>query len=382
MKKCMKFFDLFALNFKFNIKNKVLLKTVWGGIFSVLLILLTVALVIYNCYTFFKHRTLSLINSEIFIVDKLGEKFDLNNISFITYLADGNLSSINMDYVYNISTFTSIDFNPLSFSKNSIGSIDKCSNATNNDSITLAKQLQNMIKMDTENSYCFNKYISIDSVKLGGSPGITQEFRDIENYMLFDLCSNKDLQSNCKSQVYLKEYLYNYFISYYNYYNDVSSELGYKKFLDYEMKVLSASEDVIISIKLQKNIVNLDNNYLFNFVPIKTYQYYTYSKVDISSRPRLSNYTNELSVIYNIQLDKYQKVYNISYMKLDQLLANTMSIFSVLLFIFENLTKFVEYRSVEYHLMKKLYYFNSKKDNPLIRKKNKILLKKTNLSCN
>ena len=113
-------------------------------------------------------------------------------------------------------------------------------------------------------------------------------------------------------------------------------------------------------------------------IQLNPQQYYTYSKVDISSRPRLSNYTNQLSATYNIQLDKYQKVYNISYMKLDQLLANTMSIFSVLLFIFKNLTNFVEYRSVEYHLMKKLYYFNSKSDNPLIRKKNKIKLKKNN----
>ena len=64
-------------------------------------------------------------------------------------------------------------------------------------------------------------------------------------------------------------------------------------------------------------------------------------------------------------------------MKLDQLLANTMSIFSVLLSIFENLTKFIEYRSVEYHLMKKLYYFNSKSDNPFIRKKNKIIKKQS-----
>ena len=61
----------------------------------------------------------------------------------------------------------------------------------------------------------------------------------------------------------------------YTYYNDVDSELGYKKFIDNELKVLSASEDVKISIKLQKNIVNLDNNYLINFLPIKTYQYYT-----------------------------------------------------------------------------------------------------------
>ena len=98
--------------------------------------------------------------------------------------------------------------------------------------------------------------------------------------------------------------------------------------------------------------------------------------------PRFRSDNNFLTFIYNIQLDKYKKKYNISYMKLDQLLANTMSIFSVLLFIFENLTKFVEYRSVEYHLMKKLYYFNSKTNNPLIRKKNKIKSKKNNPSSN
>ena len=67
MKKCMKLLDLFPLNFKFNIKNKVLLKTVWGGIFSVLLMLSTIALVIYNCYTYFKNRTPSLLYLEIFI---------------------------------------------------------------------------------------------------------------------------------------------------------------------------------------------------------------------------------------------------------------------------------------------------------------------------
>ena len=54
-------------NFKFNIKIKVLLKTVWGGIFSVLLMLSTIALVIYNCYTYFKNRTPSLLYLEIFI---------------------------------------------------------------------------------------------------------------------------------------------------------------------------------------------------------------------------------------------------------------------------------------------------------------------------
>ena len=100
----MKFLDLFPLNFKFNIKNKVLLKTVWGGIFSVLIMLSNISLVIYNCYTYFKNRTPSLLNSEIFIGDKLADKFDLNNISFITYLQ--NLFPLNLDVLSNYSFST------------------------------------------------------------------------------------------------------------------------------------------------------------------------------------------------------------------------------------------------------------------------------------
>ena len=53
-----------------------------------------------------------------------------------------NFYNLNLDVVYNYSTFTSIYFNPLSASNNSIGIIGRCSNATNNDSINLAIQLQ------------------------------------------------------------------------------------------------------------------------------------------------------------------------------------------------------------------------------------------------
>ena len=120
--------------------------------------------------------------------------------------------NLNLDVVYNYSTFTSIYFNPLSASNNSIGIIGRCSNATNNDSINLAKQLQNNLNVDSKNKFCFNKNISIDSVDLGGSVGITQQFREIEFYMLFNLCSNKDLQPYCTNQAYLQQYLYNYLV--------------------------------------------------------------------------------------------------------------------------------------------------------------------------
>ena len=52
-----------------NFKNNEHLKLVWGGIFSVLLILSTIALLMFNCYTYFKDRTPSILNSEQFIGD-------------------------------------------------------------------------------------------------------------------------------------------------------------------------------------------------------------------------------------------------------------------------------------------------------------------------
>ena len=158
---------------------------------------------------------------------------------------------------------------------------------------------------------------------------------------------------------------------------------GYDEFQDYEQKIIRASEDQIIDIKLQKNLIYSDDNYLFNFYPKKIYQFYTYSDINIYSAPRMND-PKIASFSFTIQLDKNQITYYRSYMKVDQLLANTMSILSVLLLVFENLTKLFEYKSVEYFLMKKLYYFNSKKNYRMIKLRKESLIKNmkknTNLS--
>ena len=57
----MKNIDIFPLNFNFNIKDNDLLKTFWGGIFSVSLFVTSIALVVYNLYNYMPLESNDLI---------------------------------------------------------------------------------------------------------------------------------------------------------------------------------------------------------------------------------------------------------------------------------------------------------------------------------
>ena len=174
MKKCFKFFDLFPLNFKFNIKNNQLIQTLWGGVFSLLLILLTLALILYNTYTYFKNHTPIVLYSQKYIGDHKAEEISLDNINFNNFLTDTNVKPINLNLLNSESLFLSINLNPINVSQNSIGNIDKCSNTKKNDSITLVNDLKNTLKIDSQNFYCFNKNNSINNIEFGGNIGTTE----------------------------------------------------------------------------------------------------------------------------------------------------------------------------------------------------------------
>ena len=259
-----------------------------------------------------------------------------------------------------------------------IGKTDYCSNVNDNISMTLTN-----IYLDPKKSLCLLKYNSIDKIELGGSLVSTQQIRDINFTMKFDLSSDKNFSFISGNLTNLNNIPYYFSFIFNNYHFDLNLSQGNNEFLDYQEKRILAGEDQIVEILLQKNLIYSDDNYLFNFYPKKIYQFYTYSDINIYSTPRMKD-PKIASFTFRIHLDKNQITYYRSYMKLDQLLANTMSILSVLLLVFENLTKLFEYKSVEYFLMKKLYYFNSKKNYRMIKLRKESLIKNmkknTNLS--
>jgi hypothetical protein len=118
--------------------------------------------------------------------------------------------------------------------------------------------------------------------------------------------------------------------------------------------------DVKIDVVLTKNTLYSDNNIIYRFVPEKVYTFYTISSVRYTYLDRRSGVSN-LGISVEIMQDKYQNIFQRSYSKLDQVLASTLSIYSVFALIFQNLIKFFECGALEYHLIKKLYYRDEEK---------------------
>ena len=284
----MKHFDIFPLNFNFNIKDSNLLKTVWGGIFSVLFGLASISLVIFNLYSYLKNKSPTVFISQDFIGFKPAQAFNISNLQFIPFFIDNYV--YEFDIIPDNIIFNSINRKNSNLSKSLIiGKTDYCSNANDSISMNLSNNLFSSLKIANDKSLCLIKNHSIDNIELGGSIFSNQHFGEIEFSMKFDLSSNENFFNASENLTNLNKIPIHFIFLFFNYHSDVNLDKGYDEFQDYEQKIIRASEDQIIDIKLQKNLIYSDDNYLFNFYPKKIYQFYTYSDINIYSAPRMNN---------------------------------------------------------------------------------------------
>jgi hypothetical protein len=251
----------------------------------------------------------------------------------------------------------------------------RCSDTTTQNAVDLSKKLSLTIGIPRESSTCFNKDPNVDTVELGGSLGLTQQSRSLVLSATYYLCTLVGLENDCHNQSVLSVTPIIVVIYYNNYYSDMKASNGYLDFEDHELFKFSAGFDLTVKIYFQKNVVTSDDNYIFSFIPLRNYTYYTTSKVEFI--PTARSIPEIPTLLYSVELDKYLQIYHREYIKLDQLLANTMSVFSVLVLVFENLTKIFEFQSIEFYLMKKLYYFEPNDGEfSSITNQNKILVNK------
>ena len=377
-------FDIFPLNFQFNIKDNQLKKTLGGGICSFLLVITTVALVFYNLYTFFSNRSTFVFQSDVFIGNQRAELFQLDKINLVQVIYDDKISPVPLKISSSVASFLSgeISNNILSNNITKIGNFEKCSKATNNISMNISDNLVNKLSIPLDLQICFVKLAGKDHVELGGDIATTQQIKQIQMSMKSDFCQ---IDPNiCNNSLVLKRIQFTFALYFQNYFINMSSDVGYEGFIDHSQILTNANSDINLAIKIKKNTIYTDNNILMSFFPHQVENYYTYSMVDISTIEKTGP-PNFITLNLIIDLDKYQTFYRRSYMKLDQLLASTISVFSVLLLIFKNLTKFVEFGSLEYYLMNKLYYFDSNSEYKSIKMRNHNLtnkMHKNNLTSN
>jgi hypothetical protein len=375
MKKIFKSIDIFPLNIQFNIKDKELKKTFFGGLFSILLIVVTLFLVIFNLYNYFSNRIPTVLSTNEFYANTPSEEFNLSNINFINMFYTETMTLIDLKQVTSSANAFKLDINPMMTANIPVGELVPCINTTNSLSKNLSDLLMYKIGINPNLTTCYNANSTAGRVELGGSIVETQQSRYLLFEASYDICASAMLSNYCKDINVLENQniLFNMYFN--NYYVNMDLLKGYSEFIDYESSVLQSSNNLIVKIKIKKNVIESDDNYLFKFNPINTYSYYTISNVQFQPTKRMSA-MNIATVQFIFELDKYKQTYRREYVKLDQVLSNTLSIFSILLMFFENLTKIFEFGSIQHFIFKKLYFFESDEMDPkLVQKKNQLLIK-------
>ncbi len=374
----LKIFDFYPLSFQFNIKGNQHMKTTTGGTFSVLTTLLIFALIIFNLYNYFSYRTPLVLSINRFYADNPAEPFDLSNINFASmFYLNKNFMQIGIQQINSSCTYFNIDYSKSFEAENDIGSLIPCNQANTTFSKNFAYLVTNKMKEDVKFTTCFNKNDSIKNIELGGNNALTLQIRKLVFSSSYDICSvaNADI---CNSIDYLEQTKIIFSMYYKNIFLNMNLREGYSEFLDHDSSSLLASNDLMIEMKIKKNIIYSDDNYLYSFHPVNKYEIFTVSSVNFTPMKRDSSYPNRLTILYLIEMDKYIQIHRREYSKLDQILSNTLSIFSLFLFVFRNLTKFIEMGSIEHYIMKKIYFFEPHKpDSHIIKiKRNKSFINK------
>ena len=237
-----------------------------------------------------------------------------------------------------------------------IGSINSCHNNDSDIDPSLLQAFQNVFKNEANDSLCYN--IDQYQIFLGGDPILTLEKTRLDIYSKYDLCQSDyfTLSKVCSDLSLLGNFPITAVLGFVDYYPNYYEYSGYTKFSRAEGTAFTLDSDINIAMKISKNIIQTDHNIIYNFFPLKTDTFFSFSSVTFSTTQRTAN-PNLMNVDIDIELDKFQTVTQRSYMKLDQVLASTISVSSIIAYICGFLVKILEYGTVEYYMIRKFYYF-------------------------
>jgi hypothetical protein len=253
MKKFVKSLDIFPLQFQFNLKEGQLIKTIWGGIFSLCFCFVAISLITFNAYTYFKNQIPVVLATQQFIANKPSEKFPLDKLNFVAiFLEEGTLKQLLTPIYQSTAIYNDIDLKNNSFIKSKIGEFNYCSDSTNPVSIDLIKKLEEKVFISPNLSYCYNNLPEIKEINLGGSIFETQESKEIYMYFVSDLCKNLELANFCNITSVLNQIDYVFSIYFNNFVSSMTQSMGYQEFLDTESVIVNLGRDVRVQILVKE----------------------------------------------------------------------------------------------------------------------------------
>jgi hypothetical protein len=344
--------DRFGNQVNFNINGKEKLKSTTGGLLSLLINFLLVAIIIYNIIDFSQNnnpvsnitkrfRNLTeidtldhnVLNITTFLISTNGQvtPFRLNSTKSEIFQVKLNLSDTN----HNIDAYQ-------------IGSFIDCASSTySNPAFTSFDLVKNY-------SYC-SSIGKNNHMQLGGDLLGNQLQYSVSGLLKLNLCE----LMNCTDRATLNV-VSNYFqvkMGFYidNRYINVDMPYGSSRFIEPTVYDIDLTQNYIVEIQLTKNTMYTDINPIYSFYPPQVDIFYSYViKLKPKQRP---DYDFDFNINIELTNDNYEFVINRSYIKFDDVLAKILSMYQVLAMIVAIIHNVLSYGKVEYHVMRKLYDF-------------------------
>jgi hypothetical protein len=356
--------DFFGEEIKFLINKNTSYKTKVGGIFSMIWCAIGVAVLIFNLKKVFQKQDPTTSTFQQVLPAKI-ENITTDDLQMIVDLNENDSNNVLTFYDFNITTIAS-KVTQFKNQRISVNTEVPSYNLINEDSgwkkcQTLKEsKLANLMKIGNqvkEVQWC--SYFK-DDLLLGGDYAETGYVNLISNSFYIDLCSIKNIpKEKCKNETYLNA-------QYDNtnwgldirlmdkYYNDSAHE-GYSPYSTFEIVHLDFKKEYQFFIRLRKNVVETDDNFIFNFFEKRINIFYSISSRTMVEFTKTDGKFGYQRIMWNIQLDKGNTIYVRSYFKLDSALANFAVILNFTKLLLVSINRIVNWDSFGDHLINQLY---------------------------
>ena len=381
--------DIYGETFSFNINGKSNIKSYVGGLFSIITIVLTLMLIVYNFIIWITSQNPIVTLTSVYRDPSVKEIISLTDIEFAMGVTILETNSEPRDYKLlqdSIINNKKSLFPKLTGNVNVVGKMSPCPTygnlntelfKTNISKEELLKTLRDNERTLSDNgnllsSKIYSRYkenaskflcatynndaknISIIADILS-TAGLVDEFQSNTH---IDLCS---FEKQCNNSTALIQKTLDakakILFFYKDTYPDMQVTQGYSSSLVSEIIPIDYTVNYNIVLTVKKNIVITDNNILFNFLSNKNTEFYSYV-INVWPKTKAENdRADVMKISIKYIMDKQINYFNRSYEKVDSLIANTYAIYGFIIISCQIIVGLIDIGKVDFYLMNKLYTY-------------------------
>jgi len=364
IKKTTKLFDQYGKGILLNINGKETIKSFMGGAFSIFYNIFFLIILILNFNDFLQRDPKILQSSSFRPAESALDNITQPEILISTFFMAFNSSPpLPLPYypLNSSSNAFSLEYvnNEEKLSRFNLGNFIKCEMS---DIYMKDEYYQNpysIAKMKSKGgnfSSCFEINKTRGYFELGGDTETRNKtFINILN-VHYDLCEiiGKPQGCNLTESEFKSLSHINFVFMLKNNYANYKSDIGISSFFEGKNIEINYEMDYTLTITAKRFIISTDRNLIYNFLDSEVNQNYMFS-VEVASEEKKRN-KNEFVVRFQFNLSNYVDLIERSYLKLDEMLANTGSIVVIIQILSMALAAFFSEGNMEHTIYKEIFH--------------------------